>query len=465
MSNDSKSSGGLTRWFVLLTFVVGASAVIVWIESRVLASRRPSSYPQRPVKVIVPFGAGGSTDTFARKMQEAIGENDLLPVPMVVINKAGAGATIGSRHVKDRDPDGYTMLVLHDTMFTAEAFKTVEYGSDAFQPIAATGENGMMIAVRKESDYQSLEQLMNDVADRPGEIIYANNTGALVQFAALYLAKLQNEKRSDQISPPASFRLVQSGGGAQRFEDVEAGRADVSGFSVDEYRKFQSELRALAYLGAERHPAFVDEQTKQPNIPTAREQGFEIVHKNTVYWWFPKGTPAECVDVMAGVLAKAMKTEVVQRFLDDTQSDDIVLRGDALMQRIAHSKETYSSVSLNVENPVPDIPLMLTIAIGILLVGVIAESRFQGAGRIASPSERYTNSNLATLSVVLTLAYVTALSLRIIDFRIVTAAYLFVLGTMLARKPEAQRAMVVVSLGLSIGVYYLFTHLFVVDLP
>ena len=108
---------------------------------------RPRSYPHRPIKLVVPFGPGGGTDTYARIIEKAIEDENLLPVPLVIINLEGAGATIGSRRVKNARPDGYTMMVLHDAILTAKYSGTVNYGPEAFKPVAATGEVGMIVAV------------------------------------------------------------------------------------------------------------------------------------------------------------------------------------------------------------------------------------------------------------------------------------------------------------------------------
>ncbi|MGY8659665.1 MAG: tripartite tricarboxylate transporter substrate-binding protein, partial [Verrucomicrobiales bacterium] len=75
---------------------------------------RPDSgrgdFPRKPIKVVVPFGPGGDSDTFARIMQKTIRDHELLPEPLVILNVPGAGGTIGSRRVRDAAPDGYTIL-------------------------------------------------------------------------------------------------------------------------------------------------------------------------------------------------------------------------------------------------------------------------------------------------------------------------------------------------------------------
>ena len=106
---------------------------------------------------------------------------------LYIENKGGAGATIGSREVKDADPDGYTMLILHEAMMTAQVSGKADYGPDAFTPVAASGKISMVIAVSEKSSFQSLGDLMEESANRPEQLIFAANLGAPVHYAGLIL--------------------------------------------------------------------------------------------------------------------------------------------------------------------------------------------------------------------------------------------------------------------------------------
>ena len=97
------------------------------------------AYPARPIKLVVPFGPGGGSDTFGRIIKRGIDEAGLLPQPFVIINRPGGSATIGSRYVRDAKPDGYTLLLLHDAIITAKYSGKVNYGPEAFEPVASTG--------------------------------------------------------------------------------------------------------------------------------------------------------------------------------------------------------------------------------------------------------------------------------------------------------------------------------------
>ena len=112
-----------------------------------LALNARAEFPEQPIDVIVPFGAGGGSDVFVRILQNAIREHELSSQPWVIRNVGGAGGTIGSRRARDARPDGHTILCLHDGIYTAQHYGTADWGPEDFQPIAATGRSGVVLAV------------------------------------------------------------------------------------------------------------------------------------------------------------------------------------------------------------------------------------------------------------------------------------------------------------------------------
>ena len=124
-------------------FLVSCVGVVVFLLTGCQRGAAPGgSYPQKPIRIIVPFGAGGGSDTFTRILQKAISENELVEQPLVVINMPGAGGSIGSRKVKNARPDGYTVLQIHEGMLTNKHSGNANFGPESFEPIAGTGKNG-----------------------------------------------------------------------------------------------------------------------------------------------------------------------------------------------------------------------------------------------------------------------------------------------------------------------------------
>lgn len=310
-------------------------------------------FPERPVDVIVPFGAGGGSDVFVRIIQNAIRENGLSPQPFVVRNAGGAGGTIGSRQARDAKPDGYTILCLHDGISTAQHYGTAKWGPADFEPIAATGRSGVVIAVAEDSPYETLVDLIQDAKERPYQVVCGTNLGAPSHYSALFL---------QEGLPGARFRFTQSGGGAKRLSQLKGGHVKVTAFSVSEYVQFKDAgIRALAVLNEERVRAL-------PDLPTAREQGVEVTDNLMQFWWAPKGTPPDRVQFFADLLRKAMQTPQVLERLAQLHIEPVFLTGDDLDQVIvARGKRLEKMV---VEAPVGVPPLEWIVLGFVVLCGV-----------------------------------------------------------------------------------------------
>ncbi|TWU00994.1 tripartite tricarboxylate transporter substrate-binding protein [Stieleria varia] len=429
-----------------------------------------NAFPNRPIKLIVPFAAGGGSDTFGRIIQNAIQENNLLDQPLVIVNVPGAGGTIGSRRVKNALPDGYTLLLLHEGMMTAQHSGGATYGPEAFTPIAGTGDATQVIAVAGGSSFQTLSELMQAAKQTPDSLIFAANMGAPSHFAGLML---------ESEAPGGKFRFTQSGGGAKRFAALQGGHVDVSAFSIAEYVQFQeSGLRALALLGESRHPDL-------PELPTAAEQGFDVVSQNMQFWWAPLGTPPARVAFLADAIESAMKTPAVRQRLAEMKLSDVTLRGDALLAEIKQRESRIAEVATSQPVPLPDFPRIMIVAVITLalLAGFRAYVRKRSSDATSGQTVAVDSGEefeptrrpivVATIAVS-TLMYLLALHFGWGGFILATAAYTSVVSGMLARESFARQRLslvnavwtiAMVAFVMSVGMHFLFTRVLVVDLP
>ena len=157
------------------------------LASLCLGAGAKEAFPEKAITVIVPFAAGGGSDIFVRIFQEAIRKNQLCPFPIVVKNLAGAGGTIGSRAAKEAKPDGHTLLCLHDGIYTAQHYGNADWGPSDFEPLAATGRSGVVVAVSESSPFESLHDLMKEAIRRPYQYVFGTNLGAPNHYSALFL--------------------------------------------------------------------------------------------------------------------------------------------------------------------------------------------------------------------------------------------------------------------------------------
>lgn len=434
------------------------------------------SYPQRAIKVIVPFAAGGGSDTFGRIIASSVEEQDLLPQPLVIINVPGAGGTIGSRRVKNARPDGYTILLLHEGILTAKHSGQAAYGPEAFTPIAGTSDATQVIAVAGDSPIKDLSALMESAKNTPDTIVFSANIGAPSHFAGLML---------EAQKPGSSFRYTQTGGGAKRFAALQGGHVDVSAFSIAEYVQFApSGMRALALLGPDRN-------SDLPDVLTAREQGFDVISQNMQFWWAPMGTPPDRVEAIAEAVCAAMNSPSVQQQLATMKIESVALSGNDLESEIERRSNRIASVAPRQNAKLPNFP-MITFVLTAIIAGV-ALMRVRSRSIIKTTNVDLTDSQSTateqgqskvndnpasleriTLVGIMTLAYALCLQSGRFGFIPCTAIYAFAMSGTLARaagalrlpiQPKVVASILVVTATMSFGMYFLFTRILVVDLP
>ena len=317
-------------------------------------------YPSKPITVIVPFAAGGGSDVFVRIFQNAIRKNNLCPQPIVIKNIAGAGGTIGSRSAKNATPDGHTILCLHDGIYTAQHYGNADWGPNNFEPIAATGRSGVVVAVEEDSPYTSLNELMEEAKDRPYQLVYGTNLGAPNHYSALFL---QNGKSG------AKFRFTQTGGGAKRLAQLKGGHIDLTGFSVAEYQQFKDAgIKALASLGEERESSF-------PNLTTALEQEVRATHDLMQFWWAPQNTPPERIAYLQNLLAEAMATREIKESFQNLHMDPVLQVGQDLLKTIADRSQKLQGITIDKPTALPPLEWIILGITVICFVFVLRESK------------------------------------------------------------------------------------------
>ena len=247
-----------------------------------------SGYPEKPVRLIVPFATGGTTDTLARQYADLLGR--ALGQSVIVDNRPGASGNIGNRIVADAQPDGYTLLFGSGQMtqtVTFGPFPAVQPGDLA--PVSMLASSPQIIATPANSAYQDVASLIAAARKAPGTISMA--TAQLHLYAGL----LNQRAGIDLLHVPYK-------GGAPALVDTVSGRTDlVMSQSPNLLQYLESgQLRALGILARERLAIL-------PEVPTFEEAGvpdLEIVS------WFglfaPKGTPAAIVARLEAETRKAI---------------------------------------------------------------------------------------------------------------------------------------------------------------
>ncbi len=416
-----------------------------------IGSGSGESFPQRPVRVVVPFNPGGGTDTYARILQKAIKDNDLMPQPLVIVNKPGGGATIGSNYVKDARNDGYTLLCLHEALMTSKATGQSTFGAEAFEAVAATGEMGQVVLVANESRFATMNDLMETAKAEPETLKFGVNLGTPTHFSGIQL---------ENTLPGARFRLVTTGGGANRLAALMGGHLDAAIFSVGELIRFRDNgLRALAYLGENRLDAI-------PEIPTAKELGYPVYSSNLQYWWLPKGTDPEIIDYMASVLKRAMETDYVLERSKELEILPRTILGDELAERIESKTKLFSLMKTEQRVDLPDVTVWTIVAICVFGAMVLGKIVFGKRTISENAKEGRMRYDLAFGTLGMCLVYVLLMGLGVLPFVWATIAFIVASGLYLTSCDRRKLVYVFeVAFTMSFGLHYIFTVLFTIQLP
>lgn len=262
----------------LINLIGGAALAL----SALVAGPSAAWEPEKPIKIIVGFSPGGGTDIVARTMVAAAQE--FFPVPLVVVNKPGAGGTLAAEFVAQAEPDGYTMLVAGGSESTSVPnHREVGYSiDDDFVGVLRLIRSRIFIAVRSESDIHSIEDLVAAAKANPGGMAYATSG----QGSILHSTMLLLENRAG-----IELRHVPYKGGAPAMAALLGGHVDITMVGGPEEAQAHiasGAIRLLATSSDERYPGF-------PDVPTLRELGYDVYVDNMKGFVAPDGTPPEAI--------------------------------------------------------------------------------------------------------------------------------------------------------------------------
>ena len=291
-----------------------------------------AAYPDKPIKIIIGFPAGGPLDAHIRllvdKLQSALGQT------VIIDYKAGAGGAVGAQFVAQSLPDGYTLLlantgtmVINPAIYTKAPYDTLR----DFQAIARTAQQPLALIVNKDVPVNSLKEFIAYAKANPGKLNYgsAGNGG----ISHLVPEMLKSETGIFMVHIP--FK-----GSAPAFTDLIAGHVQFMAESVPQAANYakQGKVKALAVTSAKRNTAL-------PNTPTVIETGVANLEVVGFYGILaPKGTPNDVTNKLSQAFKETLESSDIQKKMIEQGADPAYINADQFTKFLAAEMPRWAKV-------------------------------------------------------------------------------------------------------------------------
>jgi tripartite-type tricarboxylate transporter receptor subunit TctC len=313
----------------------GLAAVMLVVAMLVLASVTPAaaqSYPDRPIRVIVPFPAGGGGDTLARLVMNKVGE--VLGTTIVIDNRAGAGGNIGTEAAARAEPDGYTLAygtngthAINHSLYKRTGFDPI----NDFAPISRLTQIALILVVHPGVPAASVSELLTHLKANPGKVNFASAGNGTSSHLAGELFKSVTG---------VNIVHVPYRGGALAMTDLIAGQVQMMvEVMPNAYPQVEGgKLRGLAVTTAKRWPT-------APAIPTFAEAGiagYEVTAWDALF--APRSTPKPVIDKLNSAVRKALDDAQLRAALLARGAEPIASSPEELSRHVANEVERWGKV-------------------------------------------------------------------------------------------------------------------------
>jgi tripartite-type tricarboxylate transporter receptor subunit TctC len=315
----------LFRWWLVIGAVLGATMSA--------HAQSPSSYPDRPVRLVVAFPPGGATDTLARQITQELGE--ALGQSVVIENKPGAGGYIAWNHVANSDPDGYTLLMAENAIGISQAL--YKKAASPFDPVkqydavASVATSPLVLAVANNVKANSVAELIAYSRTLPQKMNYAS--AGIGSVAHLTFEVVKAATGMEAVHVPYK-------GGGPAMNDVIAGHVAINMAAIQVAKGLveTGKIKGLAVTSSERSPVL-------PNVPTLKEAGVKTADVDLRFWFgifAPIGLPEVVKAKLDKAVAATLSHRNVRERLANFDIEPAYAPGNALKTKLENEIANWS---------------------------------------------------------------------------------------------------------------------------
>lgn len=285
--------------------------------------------PTKTINIYMTHSAGGDTDYMGRQLATAL--EKVLGVSVVVTNVTGSNGATCMQQYKDGDKDGYTLIATNTAALNGnEATGMVDFGYDAFEPVAVYGiQSGENIVVPADSPYNTLGELIEAAKANPGQIKYGISTGGGVYIQACVLTNLGG----------AEFNIIDAGDAATRLTALLGGEVDATSLTYSTAADYieKGQLKTLCTCLSKAPDLLPDMATAQETIP-------ELKIDTEYVLLAPKGTPANIVKALNDAVLEATGTDDWMQMVNDyCFQNTFVLNVDDTVANLKEQRDLFQS--------------------------------------------------------------------------------------------------------------------------
>lgn len=291
-----------------------------------------AAYPEKEIRLIVPYRAGGQSDLTARKLAEIIQAKKLLPQPVIVVNIPGGNTLEGLRNAMKATPDGYTMLLHHSAFVTMQTLGQIPMSWRDFEMVGQALEMSNSLVVNMDSPFKDASAFIAAVKKEPGKYrIAIPGLGGVAHLALLDVLVRSGIQDKVEILPFDGANEAVTALMSKRADMRTAPNADIARFVK------AGEQRVLLVMGDDRLPGIDAPQY-------AADMGLDhaLILRNGIF--SPRNTPEEARDVLARALQQAVESEEFQAFAAQQMAKGRFLNAAGWAKIFAEDEKTASNI-------------------------------------------------------------------------------------------------------------------------